>query len=93
MGRLYSGNLNDFKAACNRLYQLDLAVICDDLYEDNGHRNGLRVSIEDRTGNLIDSRTGDLVGSRAFFHRDEDVLYTMVTAWLNRMYDQLKDWK
>lgn len=85
MGRLYSGNLNDFKAACNRLYQLDFAVICDDLYEDNGHRQGLRVSIEDRTGNLIDSRT--------FFHRDEDVLYSLSTAWLNNMYDQLKDWK
>lgn len=93
MGRLYSGNLNDFKDACNRLYQLDLAVICDDLYEDNGHRQGLRISIEDRTGNLIDSRTGNLIGSRAFFHRDEDVLYNMGTAWLNHMYDQLKDWK
>lgn len=85
MGRLYSGNLNDFKAATNKLFELDLAVICDDLYEDNGHRHGLRVSIEDRTGNLIDSRT--------FFHRDEDVLYTMGTAWLNNIYDQLKYWK
>lgn len=85
MGRLYSGNLNDFKAACNRLYQLDIAVICDDLYEDNGHRQGVKVSIEDRTGNLIDSRT--------FFHRDEDVLYNISTAWLNHVYDQLKDWK
>lgn len=85
MGRLYSGNLNDFKVATNKLFKLDLAVICDDLYEDNGHRQGLRVSIEDRTGNLIDSRT--------FFHRDEDVLYSLSTAWLNNMYDQLKDWK
>ena len=85
MGRLYSGNLNDFKAATNKLFELDLAVICDDLYEDNGHRHGLRVSIEDRTGNLIDYRT--------FFHRDEDILYSMGTAWLNHMYDQLKDWK
>lgn len=85
MGRLYSGNLNDFKAATNKLFELDLAVICDDLYEDSGHRKGLRVSIEDRTGNLIDSRT--------FFHRDEDVLYNMGTAWLNHTYDQLKDWK
>lgn len=85
MGRLYSGNLNDFKAATNKLFELDLAVICDDLYEGNGHRHGLRVSIEDRAGNLIDSRT--------FFHRDEDVLYNIGTAWLNRMYDQLKHWK
>lgn len=85
MGRLYSGNLNDFKAATNKLFELDLVAICDDLYEDNGHRHGLRVRIEDRTGNLIDSRT--------FFHRDEDILYSMGTSWLNHMYDQLNDWK
>lgn len=84
MGRLYSGNLNDFKAACNRLYQLDLAVI---VVEQEGSPNikaTMHLRIEDRTGNMIDSRT--------FFHRDEDVLYNMGTAWLNRMYDQLKDW-
>lgn len=85
MGRLYSGNLNDFKAACNRLYQLDLAVI---VVEQEGSPNikaTMHLRIEDRTGNMIDSRT--------FFHRDEDVLYNMGTAWLNHMYDQLKDWK
>lgn len=85
MGRLYSGNLNDFKAACNRLYQLDLAVI---VVEQEGSPNikaTMHLRIEDRTGNLIYSRT--------FFHSDEDVLYTMGTAWLNHMYDQLKDWK
>ena len=85
MGRLYSGNLNDFKAACNRLYQLDLAVI---VVEQEGSPNikaTMYLRIEDRAGNLIDSRT--------FFHSDEDVLYTMGTAWLNHMYDQLKDWK
>lgn len=85
MGRLHSGNLNDFKAACNRLYQLDLAVI---VVEQEGSPNikaTMHLRIEDRTGNMIDSRT--------FFHRDEDVLYNMGTAWLNHMYDQLKDWK
>lgn len=82
MGRLYSGNLNDFRAATNKLFELDLAVICDDSREDDGY---IRVHIEDRTGNIIDSRT--------FFHRDDDVLYSMATAWLNHMYDQLKDWK
>lgn len=82
MGRLYSGNLNDFKAATNKLFELDLAAICDDSREDDGY---IRISIEDRTGNMIDSRT--------FFHRDDDVLYSMSTAWLNHMYDQLKDWK
>lgn len=85
MGRLYSGNLNDFKAACNRLYQLDLAVIVAEQEGSPNIKATMHLRIEDRTGNMIDSRT--------FFHRDEDVLYNMGTAWLNRMYDQLKDWK
>lgn len=85
MGRLYSGNLNDFKAACNRLYQLDFAVIAVEQEGSPNIKATMHLRIEDRTGNMIDSRT--------FFHRDEDVLYNMGTAWLNHMYDQLKDWK
>lgn len=93
MGRLYSGNLVAFKDACNRLYQLDLAVIVVEQEGSPNIKSTLYLRIEDRTGNMIDSRTGDLIGSRAFFHHDEDVLYNMGTAWLNHMYDQLKDWK
>lgn len=85
MGRLHSGNLNDFKAACNRLYQFDLAVIVVEREGSPNIKATMHLRIEDRTGNMIDSRT--------FFHRDEDVLYNMGTAWLNHMYDQLKDWK
>lgn len=85
MGRLYSGNLNDFKAACNRLYQLDFAVIAVEEEGSPNIKSTMYLRIEDRTGNMIDSRK--------FFHHDEDVLYIMGTAWLNNMYDQLKDWK
>ena len=87
MGRLYSGNLAAFKAATNKIFQLDLAVICDEWYDAYTHtrKDRIRLRVEDRTGNLIDTHT--------FHHYDEDVLYNMCTDWLNRMYDQLKDWK
>lgn len=85
MGRLYSGNLNDFKAATNKLFQLDLAAIYDNWYDAYKCLEYIRLRVEDRSGNLIDTKT--------FCHHDEDVLYNTCTEWLNRMYDQLKDWK
>lgn len=85
MGRLYSGNLAAFKAATNKLFQLDLAVIYDDWYDAYTRKDCIRLRIEDRSGNLIDTST--------FYHHDEDVLFNMCTDWLNHMYDQLKDWK
>lgn len=85
MGRLYSGNLNDFKAACNRLYQLDLAVIAVEQEGSPNIKATMYLRIEDRAGRII--------AQEEMYHCDEDVLYNMCTAWLNRMYDQLKDWK
>lgn len=85
MGRLYSGNLAAFKAATNKLFQLDLAVIYDDWHDAHKRLDCIRLRVEDRAGNLIDTNT--------FCHHDEDVLYNTCTDWLNRMYDQLKDWK
>ena len=85
MGRLYSGNLIAFKDACNRLYQLDLAVI---VVEQEGSPN-IKATMHLR----IEDRTGHIVAQDEIHHCDEDVLYNMGTDWLNRMYDQLKDWK
>ena len=85
MGRLYSGNLNAFKAATNKLFQLDFAVIYDGWFDAYKRLECIRLRVEDRSGNLIDTNT--------FCHHDEDVLYNTCTEWLNRMYDQLKDWK
>lgn len=85
MGRLYSGNLNDFRAAIDKLSKLDLAVICDAWYSSHRSSNFMCLHIEDTTGNHLITNI--------FCHYDEDVLYSMCTSWLNRMYDQLKDWK
>lgn len=85
MGRLYSGNLNAFRAACNKLYQLDFAVIVSEFYAVESRQNCMNIRIE--------YRTGDILAQETFCHYDEDVLCNTCTDWLNRMYDQLKDWK
>lgn len=85
MGRSYGGNLSAFKAAAGRIFKLDLVVTCDEWYEAHIRLECIRLRIEDRDGRLIDSTICS--------HHDEDVLYSTCTNWLNRMYDQLKDWK
>ncbi|WEU68250.1 dNTPase inhibitor [Escherichia phage vB_Ec_Tarrare] len=85
MGRLYSGNLNAFKGACNRLYQMDFAVIVNEFHDAMYRQECMKVRIEDRAGNIIIQDT--------FCHYDVDVLYNTATAWLNGMADQLQHWK
>lgn len=85
MGRLYSGNLLAFKAACNKLYQLDFAVIINEFYATDTRQYCMALRIE--------YRTGDILAQETFGHYDEDVLYNTCTDWLNRMFDQLSYWK
>ena len=84
MGRLYSGNLNDFRAACSRLYQLDLAVIINEYSAHNTYKYVMVVNIEDRSGeSIIQQRFEDY---------DADCLYNAATSWLNKQYNDLKSW-
>lgn len=84
MGRLYSGNLNDFKAACNRLYQLDFCVIQQDWYAAHLRMECMKLRVEDRAGNICALET--------FAHYDEDVLYNTATDYLNGLADRLDTW-
>ena len=85
MGRLYSGNLNAFKAACNRLYQLDFCVIQQAWYEAHLQKECMRLQVEDRAGNIFALKT--------FAHHDEDVLYNTATGFLNCLANQLDTWR
>lgn len=84
MGRLYSGNLNDFKSACNRLFQLDFAVISEDFVAEGSYVNCMYVRVEDRAGSILAQET--------FGRYDEDALYITATSWLNRIASQLETW-
>ena len=84
MGRLYSGNLNAFKAACNRLYQLDFAVLTHEFQDHVSRQECMRLRVEDRDGNIFALET--------FTHYNEDVLYNTTTAYLKGIADQLDTW-
>lgn len=84
MSRPYSGNLNAFIAARQRLYQLDFAVISDDWYDAGTGRECMRLRVEDRSGRIL--------AEDAFTHHDVDVLYNTCTEWLNRIATQLSTW-
>ena len=84
MGRLYSGNLNAFKAACNRLYQLDFAVISQEFQDYVKMQEVMKLRVEDRAGNTFALET--------FSHHDEDVLFNTATSFLNGLADQLDTW-
>lgn len=84
MGRLYSGNLNAFKAACNRLYQLDFSVLTHEFQDHVSRQECMRLRVEDRDGNIFALET--------FTHYNEDVLYNTATAYLKGIADQLDTW-
>lgn len=84
MGRLYSGNLNAFRAACNRLYQLDFAVISKEFHDCEKMQNCMRLRVEDRSGNIFALET--------FSHHDVDVMFNTATSFLNGLADQLDTW-
>lgn len=84
MGRLYSGNLNAFKAACNRLYQLDFAVISQEFQDLASRQECMRLRVEDRAGSIFALVT--------FVRYDEDVLYNAATDYLNGLADHLDTW-
>lgn len=84
MGRLYSGNLNAFKSACNRLYQLDFAVITQESRDPMRMQGVITLRVEDRSGNVY--------AREDFCHHDEDVLYNTATDFLNGLADQLDTW-
>lgn len=84
MGRLYSGNLNAFKAACNRLYQLDFAVLSHEFQDHVSHQECMKLRVEDRAGNIF--------AIESLEHYDADVLYNTATNFLNGLADQLDTW-
>lgn len=84
MGRLYSGSLNAFKAACNRLYKLDFTVISQEFQDHTSRQECMRLQVEDRAGSIFALKT--------FAHRDEDVLYNTATDYLNGLADHLDTW-
>lgn len=86
MGRIYSGNLNDYKDAVARLK------------EDHGYTVAMESFSYENPAKLCRScgeflrvftRSGHLVASRTFEHSDSDVQINAQTAWLRKVHSDL----
>ena len=90
MGRIYSGNLNDYKDAIELLKEdHDVTVGLETFSYENPAK--LRRSCGEVL--RVFTRSGHLVASRTFEHNDNDVLINAQTAWLRKVHSELKHWK
>lgn len=90
MGRIYSGNLNDYKYAVARLQEdHDVTVKMESLSYENPAKMCRTCGEVIR----VFTRSGHLVASRTFEYNDSDVQINAQTAWLRKVHSELKHWK
>ncbi len=90
MGRLYSGNLNDYKDAVARLMEdYDLLVDVEHYRYDDVAL--LRLALGEAL--RVKTRSGATIHEAAFEQPDEDVRCIEQTAWLRKVHLALADWK
>ena len=90
MGRIYSGNLNDYKDAVARLQEdHDVTV----KVESFSYENPAKMCRSSGEVLRVFTRSGHPVASRTFEHSDSDVQINAQTALLRRVHSDLKHWK
>lgn len=90
VGRIYSGNLNDYKDAVARLKEdHDVTVAMESfIYE-----NPAKLCRSSGEVLRVFTRSGHPVASRTFEHSDSDVQINAQTAWLRKVHSDLQHWK
>ena len=90
MGRIYSGNLNDYKDAVARLQEdHDVTV----KVESFSYENPAKMCRSSGEVLRVFTRSGHPVASRTFEHSDSDVQINAQTTWLRKVHSDLKHWK
>lgn len=90
IGRIYSGNLNDYKDAVARLQEdHDVTV----KVESFSYENPAKMYRSSGEVLRVFTRSGHPVASRTFEHSDSDVQINAQTAWLRKVHSDLKHWK
>lgn len=90
MGRIYSGNLNDYKDAVARLQEdHDVTV----KVESFSYENKAKMCRSSGEVLRVFTRSGHPVASRTFEHSDSDAQINAQTAWLRKVHSDLKHWK
>jgi len=87
---IYSGNLNDYRDALERLKED---------HDVNVERETFRYADPARLRTVcgevlrVFTRSGHPVASRTFEHSDSDVQINAQTAWLRKVHSDLQHWK
>lgn len=90
MGRLYSGNLNDYKDAIERLkedHDVDVTRESYHYYNEQYRRSVYGEALR------VVTRSGHVLVAKKFEESDEDVRCNTQTAWLRKTHSELKHWK
>ncbi len=90
MGRIYSGNLNDYTDAIERLNEDHAVTVATETFIRENPAM-LRRSYGEVL--RVFTRSGHLVASRTFEYNDADVRINAQTAWLRKVHSDLQHWK
>lgn len=90
MGRIYSGNLSDYKDAIERLKDdHDVTVTM----ETFSHDDPVKLSRAYGEALRVVTRSGHVLVARTFEQQDSDVRINAQTSWLRKVHSDLQHWK
>lgn len=86
MGRLYSGNLAEYKSAISGLEVLGCNVKI-------AHENDVMSRVRVIHIEVSMMTSGDMMGKVSFMHYDDDVLFNTCTTWMRKLAEAIRSWK
>lgn len=90
MGRLYSGNLNEYMDAVARLEE-DHDVYALQVETLRHFDESIRSTVIDHVV-AVRTRSGVTLTSKVFRRKDDDMLYAEMTSWLRKVHSDLRWW-
>lgn len=90
MGRLYSGNLNEYMDAVARLeedHDVYAAQVETLRYFDQRTRSMVIAHVVG-----VKTRSGVTLTRKVFQRNDDDILYAEMTSWLRKVHSDLRWW-
>lgn len=90
MGRLHSGNLNEYMDAVARLEE-DHDVYALQVETLRYFDESIRSTVTDHVV-AVRTRSGVTLTSKVFRRKDDDMLYAEMTSWLRKVHSDLRWW-
>lgn len=90
MGRLHSGNLNEYRDAVARLEE-DHDVYAAQVETLRYFDESIRSTVIDHVVE-VRTRSGAILTHKVFRRKDDDMLYAEMTSWLRKVHSDLRWW-